>query len=69
MAEKADGTLTGVEKFFWKANSRFHESTPVFTKDGKTVLYFTRNNFFWKVKGKDSNKTILLKNICNIRKW
>jgi outer membrane protein OmpA-like peptidoglycan-associated protein/tetratricopeptide (TPR) repeat protein len=41
-------------------NSKFHEDTPVFTKDGKTV-YFTRNNFLDGKKGKDADKTMLLK--------
>ena len=60
-ANKAsDGTLTAVEHFSKKLNSKFHESTPVFTKDGKNV-YFTRNNFLNGKKGKDSNKTTLLK--------
>lgn len=58
--KKVDGTLTAVENFSAKLNSRFHESTPVFTKDGKTI-YFTRNNFLKGKKGKDANKTTLLK--------
>lgn len=33
-----------VEKFSSTLNTPFHESTPVFTKDEKTV-YFTRNNY------------------------
>jgi outer membrane protein OmpA-like peptidoglycan-associated protein/tetratricopeptide (TPR) repeat protein len=41
-------------------NSRFNESTPVFTKDGGT-MYFTRNNFLKKKAGKDLNKVTLLK--------
>ncbi|AOC96989.1 Outer membrane porin F precursor [Flavobacterium anhuiense] len=41
-------------------NSRFHESTIVFTKDGKTA-YFTRNNFIDGKKGKDDNKFTLIK--------
>lgn len=41
-------------------NSRFHESTIVFTKDGKTA-YFTRNNFIDGKKGKDDNKITLIK--------
>lgn len=41
-------------------NTRFNESTPVFTKDGNTV-YFTRNNFNDGKKGKDDDKTTLLK--------
>ncbi len=55
-----EGVLTKAERFGDKLNSRFHESTPVFTKDGKTV-YFTRNNFLNGKKGKDDQKTILLK--------
>ncbi|MDA6072750.1 OmpA family protein [Flavobacterium sp. AC] len=49
-----------VKKFESKINSKFHESTPVFTKDGKTV-YFTRNNYIEGKKGKDENKTTLIK--------
>jgi outer membrane protein OmpA-like peptidoglycan-associated protein/tetratricopeptide (TPR) repeat protein len=43
-----------------KINTKFHESTPVFTKDGKTV-YFTRNNYIDGKKGKDENKITLIK--------
>ncbi len=55
-----EGALTKAEGFGGKINSKYHESTPVFTKDGKTV-YFTRNNFLDGKKGKDASKTILLK--------
>ena len=48
------------KKFKSKINSKFHESTPVFTKDGKTV-YFTRNNYIDGKKGKDENKITLIK--------
>lgn len=41
-------------------NSKFHESTPVFTKDGST-MYFTRNNYLDGKKGKDSDRITLLK--------
>jgi len=41
-------------------NSKFNESTPVFTKDGKT-MYFTRNNFLDGKRGKDSKNITLLK--------
>jgi hypothetical protein len=34
-------------------NSKFNRSTPVFTKDGKTI-YFTRNNY---LDGKRKEKT------------
>lgn len=56
----AEGGLTKAERFGNKLNSKFHESTPVFTKDGKTV-YFTRNNFLNGKKGKDAEKATLLK--------
>lgn len=46
--------------FSSKLNTKFNESTPVFTKDGKTV-YFTRNNYVNKKVGMDSQNTILLK--------
>lgn len=48
------------QKFDKKINSKFHESTPVFTKDGKT-MYFTRNNYLDGKKGKDANKITLIK--------
>ncbi|TDE05729.1 OmpA family protein [Flavobacterium sandaracinum] len=48
------------QKLDKKINSKFHESTPVFTKDGKT-MYFTRNNYLDGKKGKDANKITLLK--------
>jgi outer membrane protein OmpA-like peptidoglycan-associated protein len=58
MANKStDGALSGVEHISGNINSRYNESTAVFTKDGETV-YFTRNNYL-DLKGKD--KTILLK--------
>ena len=53
------GLVQGVEKFSGKINSRFHESTSVFTKDGKTV-YFTRNNYTdRKVKSNKKGTTLL----------
>lgn len=55
-----DGKLSDAKRFGGTINSKFHESTPIFTKDGKTV-YFTRNNFLNGKKGKDSKKTTLLK--------
>jgi outer membrane protein OmpA-like peptidoglycan-associated protein/tetratricopeptide (TPR) repeat protein len=54
-----DGALGKVDKYGKKLNSKFHESTPAFTKDGKTV-YFTRNNFLNK-RGYDGQKVTLLK--------
>lgn len=55
-----DGALSKEERFGKKLNSKYNESTPVFTKDGKTV-YFTRNNFLDGKKGKDAKKSTLLK--------
>ena len=55
-----EGTLAAPEKFAKNVNSKFHEATPVFTKDGNT-MYFTRNNFNNGTKGKDANKVTLLK--------
>ena len=54
------GALSEPGRFGSNLNSKFHESTPVFTKDGKTV-YFTRNNFLDGKKGKDARKSTLLK--------
>jgi outer membrane protein OmpA-like peptidoglycan-associated protein/tetratricopeptide (TPR) repeat protein len=49
-----------ISKFSNSINSKFHESTPVFTKDGKT-MYFTRNNYNNGKKGKDENRVTLIK--------
>ncbi len=49
-----------VERFDRKINSKFHESTPVFTKDQKTV-YFTRNNFENRKLKRDQKGTNKLK--------
>jgi len=49
-----------VNKFSKKVNSKFNESTPVFTKDGKT-MYFTRNNYLDGKKGKDGKDITLVK--------
>jgi outer membrane protein OmpA-like peptidoglycan-associated protein/tetratricopeptide (TPR) repeat protein len=55
-----DGNLGNPKRFSKIINSRFHESTPVFTKDGQT-MYFTRNNYLDGKKGKDAKKVTLLK--------
>lgn len=60
MANKNEyGVLSAVERIPGNINSKYNESTAVFTKNGETV-YFTRNNYLEK-KGKDKNGTILLK--------
>ena len=56
----SEGTLSTPTKFGANLNSKFNESTPAFTKDGKTI-YFTRNNYLDGKKGKDTRKTTLLK--------
>lgn len=56
----SEGKLEEPVLFDNKINSKFHESTPVFTKDGKT-MYFTRNNFIDGKKGKNSERVTLLK--------
>ncbi|UQD56880.1 OmpA family protein [Flavobacterium sp. K5-23] len=48
------------DKFDEKINSKYNESTPTFTKDGKT-MYFTRNNYNGGKKGKDANNVTLIK--------
>ncbi len=55
-----NGSLLKPEKFSKKINSKYHESTPVFTNDGST-MYFTRNNYLNGKKGRDSEKGVLLK--------
>ena len=54
-----DGSLGAVGKFGKKINTKYHEDTPAFTKDGKTV-YFTRNNYL-DGRGYDAGKVTLLK--------
>lgn|SRR5690554_1748882 len=60
-ASKLDeqGNLGEPELFSSALNSRFSETTPAFTSDGKTV-YFTRHNYL-KKRGYDSDKTTHLK--------
>ncbi len=55
-----NGVLSNAEPLSGEINTRYHESSTAFTKDGITV-YFTRNNFIDGKKGRDSQKTIRLK--------
>jgi outer membrane protein OmpA-like peptidoglycan-associated protein/tetratricopeptide (TPR) repeat protein len=57
---KSDGNLTKPQRFAHKINSKFHESTPIFTKNGNT-MYFTRNNFLDGKRKEDNKKVTLLK--------
>lgn len=56
----ADVDSVKVKKFKTDINTKFHEASPAFTKDGKTV-YFTRNNYADGKKGKDEEKATLIK--------
>jgi outer membrane protein OmpA-like peptidoglycan-associated protein len=55
-----ENDLINPERFSKTINSKFHEDTPVFTKDLKTV-YFTRNNFTEGKIGRDEKQVINLK--------
>ncbi|MBT8263173.1 MAG: OmpA family protein [Bacteroidia bacterium] len=55
-----NGMLSNPTKLNGEVNTRFHESSAVFSKDGNT-MYFTRNNFIDGKKGRDKEKTIRLK--------
>jgi len=55
-----NGELSEIKKFSAKLNTKFHESTPIFSKDGKTV-YFTRNNYDGRRYGNDKKGTNRLK--------
>jgi len=47
-------------KFSRKVKSKFHESSAIFSRDGKT-MYFTRNNYLDGKKGKNEEKVTLVK--------
>ena len=55
-----DGSLGAPKRLAKAINSKFHESTPVFTKDG-TTMYFTRNNYVNGKRGRDTDHVTLLK--------
>ncbi|SEP59404.1 OmpA family protein [Flavobacterium urocaniciphilum] len=55
-----DTTLSYSGNFSKKVNTKFNESSPIFTKDGKT-MYFTRNNFLNGKKGKSEDKSTFVK--------
>ena len=61
VAELEDEMIPGKPKKFDKSvNTKFNESTPAFTKDGKT-MYFTRNNYLDGKKGMNENDITLVK--------
>ena len=47
-----DGSYAKVKPLSSKINTKFHESTSTFTKDG-LLMFFTRNNYFNRKAGKD----------------
>ena len=55
-----DGSVSKPELLQKKENTKFNESTPVFTKDGRT-MYFTRNNFIDGKRGASEKEITLLK--------
>lgn len=57
---EANGQITNSVKFSNKINSKFYESSPVFTSDGKTV-YFTRSNYLNNKRKGDLNGLTKLK--------
>ncbi len=59
-SKKSKNKSNTSEKFSKVLNTKYNESTPVFTRDGKTV-YFTRNNYTDGKLGYDPERTILLK--------
>ena len=56
----SDGTLEDPIPILGDVNTKFHESSAAFTKDGR-YMYFTRNNYADGKEGYNENKTILLK--------
>ncbi len=69
---KESGDFDYPEHFSKDLNSRLHESTSTFTKDGNTI-YFTRNNLINSKFGKDSSGVNRLKiyraQLNNKSKW
>ncbi|PKV48064.1 outer membrane protein OmpA-like peptidoglycan-associated protein [Aquimarina sp. MAR_2010_214] len=54
------GLLESPKKLKGKINTRFHESSTSFSRDGQTV-YFTRNNYTKRKLGANTEGTVLLK--------
>ncbi|MBB4800209.1 outer membrane protein OmpA-like peptidoglycan-associated protein/tetratricopeptide (TPR) repeat protein [Flavobacterium nitrogenifigens] len=55
-----DGSIGKPELFIKRKKDKFNESTPIFTKDGRT-MYFTRNNFTDGKRGQNDKNVTLLK--------
>ncbi|SDB47276.1 Outer membrane protein OmpA [Flavobacteriaceae bacterium MAR_2010_188] len=58
--KQPDGSYIHVEEFDESLNSKFHESTPTFTSDDRTI-YFTRNSYVNNRLKKDEGGTVRLK--------
>jgi len=67
-----DGTVTNKRKLKGEVNSRYHESSVTFSKDGKTV-YFTRDNYYNKKLGIDNqgytNLAMFKATVNNKEEW
>lgn len=66
-----NGSLDDANKFSGKLNTKYHESTSVFTKDGET-MYFTRNNYYkgkYKKDKKGINKLKLFRAKLKNGRW
>jgi outer membrane protein OmpA-like peptidoglycan-associated protein len=55
-----NGTLSDIRFFAGEIQTKYHDSDPVFSKDGLTV-YLTRNNYLNHKKKTSSNKAVMLK--------
>jgi len=55
-----NGQLKNIQKLEGDINSPYHESSAVFTKDGKTI-YFTRNNYINGKKKRGKERLVTLK--------
>lgn len=55
-----NGQLKNIKKLEGDINSPYHESSAVFTKDGKTI-YFTRNNYINGKKKRGKERLVTLK--------
>lgn len=55
-----DGSVGKAELFIKRKKDKFNESTPIFTKDGRT-MYFTQNNFTDGKRGQNDKNVTLLK--------
>jgi outer membrane protein OmpA-like peptidoglycan-associated protein/tetratricopeptide (TPR) repeat protein len=67
----SEGKLSNPQKFDKRINSIYHESSPSFTKDGKT-MYFTRNNYTDKVYRQDIdgvNKLKIYRSVKDGKRW